>query len=104
MCTVHTGIYIAVYIAGRLREWTSQMARQRLISKRFPSSRAPARSIGNSCEDVCAICLDPKTDGQLLRKMACEHDFHMQCFDTLIHHSLKSEMVRCPMCRALELL
>mmetsp|Transcript_67908 Transcript_67908/g.221068 ORF Transcript_67908/g.221068 Transcript_67908/m.221068 type:complete len:130 (-) Transcript_67908:27-416(-) len=102
MCAVFTGIYIAVSIAGRLRAWTSQRARQRRINKRFPSLMVPARNIGKSCEDLCAICLDPKTDGQLLRKMACEHYFHIQCFDTFIQHSLKSEMVHCPVCRAFE--
>mmetsp|Transcript_67907 Transcript_67907/g.221066 ORF Transcript_67907/g.221066 Transcript_67907/m.221066 type:complete len:130 (-) Transcript_67907:334-723(-) len=104
MCAVFTGIYIAVSIAGRLRAWTSQRARQRRINKRFPSLMVPARDIGKPCEDVCAICLDPKANGQLLKKMACEHDFHVQCFDTFIHHNLMSEKVRCPMCRALELL
>mmetsp|Transcript_134400 Transcript_134400/g.429397 ORF Transcript_134400/g.429397 Transcript_134400/m.429397 type:complete len:187 (+) Transcript_134400:65-625(+) len=100
---VALGCLIGRFVMISYQSWTSQRMRHKSIEQRFPAFGASARE---GSEDLCAICLEEKIDSQLLRKMACNHDFHMQCFDEwLLHsHNQKSEGVCCPLCRTRELL
>jgi hypothetical protein len=54
-----------------------------------------------SADDMCCICLEPKTEGDRLRQMPiCLHDFHVACFDSWCStQSAKSSGLKCPLCR-----
>ncbi|KAG6396602.1 hypothetical protein SASPL_142755 [Salvia splendens] len=44
----------------------------------------------------CAVCLNRLARGDRVRRLACRHVFHKDCFDGWLHHLNFS----CPLCRA----
>ncbi|XP_042019521.1 E3 ubiquitin-protein ligase RHA2A-like [Salvia splendens] len=44
----------------------------------------------------CAVCLNRLARGDRVRRLACRHVFHKECFDGWLHHLNFS----CPLCRA----
>lgn len=44
----------------------------------------------------CVVCLDRFADGDTVRKLACRHVFHKDCFDGWLGHM----NLNCPLCRA----
>lgn len=46
-------------------------------------------------EACCAICLGDFVDGELLRRLPCNHAFHRGCVDRWLQHNR-----RCPLCTA----
>ncbi|KAL0430190.1 UNVERIFIED_CONTAM: E3 ubiquitin-protein ligase RHA2A [Sesamum radiatum] len=44
----------------------------------------------------CVVCLNRMGDGDRVRKLACRHVFHKDCFDGWLDHLNFS----CPLCRA----
>lgn len=51
-------------------------------------------SANNSEESQsCSICLADYIDGDLMRRLPCQHDFHRRCIDKWLHRNK-----RCPLC------
>ena len=46
-------------------------------------------------DSICAICHEELSKGSIVRKLRCNHDFHMYCIDRVLENS-----ITCPMCRA----
>jgi hypothetical protein len=44
--------------------------------------------------DYCSICLDNFNEMTILRKLICNHSFHIECIEKWL-----SENTNCPMCR-----
>lgn len=44
----------------------------------------------------CVVCLNQLDEGDLVRKLACRHVFHKECFDGWLHHL----NFNCPLCRS----
>ncbi|KAI3733911.1 hypothetical protein L6452_13369 [Arctium lappa] len=44
----------------------------------------------------CVVCLNRLTDGEQVRKLACQHVFHKECFDGWLDHL----NFNCPLCRS----
>lgn len=44
--------------------------------------------------DYCSICLDNNNENMILRKLVCNHIFHINCIEKWL-----SENTNCPMCR-----
>lgn len=42
----------------------------------------------------CAVCLCSYENGEMMRKLPCEHEFHMKCIDQWL-----TQRTTCPMCR-----
>lgn len=51
------------------------------------------KSVGEECEECCAICLQELMEGESVRILACEHTFHQQCCDEWL--KVKGT---CPLC------
>ena len=51
------------------------------------------RNRGNSSGDVCAICLSPYDNNDILRCLPCQHRFHIECIDSWL-----SVSATCPLC------
>ncbi|XP_022878917.1 E3 ubiquitin-protein ligase RHA2A-like [Olea europaea var. sylvestris] len=55
-----------------------------------------------SCDGVdgagsdCVVCLNQLVGGDLVRKLACRHVFHKECFDGWLHNL----NFNCPLCRS----
>ncbi|KAI8322191.1 ring finger protein 13, partial [Martensiomyces pterosporus] len=47
----------------------------------------------------CSICLEPFSDRQLLRHLACGHPFHAVCIDKWFSQNAQKDPV-CPLCQA----
>ena len=52
--------------------------------------------------EECPICLEPFTQGSIVRIMLCEHEFHHDCLESalLSDFSRTGHVPRCPCCRA----
>lgn len=48
-----------------------------------------------SASSDCVVCLDRFAEGDTVRKLACRHVFHKDCFDGWLHQMNLS----CPLCR-----
>ncbi|KAI3785750.1 hypothetical protein L1987_44875 [Smallanthus sonchifolius] len=44
----------------------------------------------------CVVCLNSLADGEQVRKLACRHVFHKECFDGCLDHL----NFKCPLCRS----
>ncbi|KAK9765173.1 hypothetical protein K7432_006706 [Basidiobolus ranarum] len=51
---------------------------------------------GDSMYPVCSICLDDFCEGDLVKRLPCQHDFHLKCADVW----LTTRCNRCPLCKA----
>jgi len=58
----------------------------RFVREKFPCS-------GHE-ESVCTICLDPFRDGETVRRLPCQHIFHLTCVDLWLQKCAKCPM-RC---------
>mmetsp|Transcript_119430 Transcript_119430/g.211123 ORF Transcript_119430/g.211123 Transcript_119430/m.211123 type:complete len:298 (-) Transcript_119430:57-950(-) len=47
----------------------------------------------NACGTTCAVCLDELEEGDVARKLPCEHHFHKGCIDRWLQRNK-----RCPLC------
>ena len=45
-------------------------------------------------EDMCAVCLEPRIEGQMVRTLMCLHTFHVSCIDPWLRTSKL-----CPVCQ-----
>ncbi|KAF2707814.1 hypothetical protein K504DRAFT_383374 [Pleomassaria siparia CBS 279.74] len=52
----------------------------------------------HSSDDDCTICLEPLSEGQVLKMNGCHHFFHYSCIFDLIN-SNHTSCKRCPVCR-----
>ena len=46
--------------------------------------------------DICSICIDDMTEGDKIRKLRCNHCYHIHCIETLV---LEYKKQKCPNCR-----
>ncbi|KAL2558971.1 E3 ubiquitin-protein ligase [Forsythia ovata] len=51
---------------------------------------------GDGAGSDCVVCLNRLGDGDHVRKLACRHVFHKECFDGWLHHL----NFNCPLCRS----
>lgn len=68
--------------------------------ERFPSyvvekKKSLSSASNDQHEDICSICLEPRTIGNIVRTLPCLHTFHAECIDPWL---LKSPL--CPICKA----
>mmetsp|Transcript_76938 Transcript_76938/g.222432 ORF Transcript_76938/g.222432 Transcript_76938/m.222432 type:complete len:180 (+) Transcript_76938:109-648(+) len=64
-----------------------------------PASPFRAKDVGaNIVPDLCCVCLEAHSDGELVRRLPCGHEFHVKCIDAwlLRGHGMSSS---CPTCR-----
>ncbi|KAF8405064.1 hypothetical protein HHK36_009961 [Tetracentron sinense] len=54
-----------------------------------------ARSSGRHTGEICAICLEDYRDGETLRVLPCQHEFHASCVDSW----LTKWGTFCPVCK-----
>lgn len=59
----------------------------------LPRMRFSAKHSADSSNDCCAVCLCDYKEGDLLRKLPCEHRFHQCCADEWLRRNK-----RCPLC------
>jgi hypothetical protein len=72
----------------------SPLARGRLIATALPGS-AVACADDDACSgDVCSVCLDSYTAGQMVRRLRCAHTFHADCIEPWLEAH-----TTCPCCR-----
>mmetsp|Transcript_32708 Transcript_32708/g.82997 ORF Transcript_32708/g.82997 Transcript_32708/m.82997 type:complete len:242 (+) Transcript_32708:68-793(+) len=93
---------VATYLAGL---YFFCWSRRRSPSKRCEITDfqilCPAIVLGSSTkdeDDVCAICLEPKVEGQECRILRCLHGFHKQCIDTWWLQD-SGNSLKCALCR-----
>ncbi|XAR72302.1 hypothetical protein NMG60_11018893 [Bertholletia excelsa] len=68
-----------------------QLSLNRDLSYRYSSG-----DCGDAAGSDCVVCLSPFSEGEHVRKLACRHIFHKDCFDGCLDHL----GFRCPLCRA----
>ncbi|CAA3020370.1 E3 ubiquitin- ligase RHA2A-like [Olea europaea subsp. europaea] len=51
---------------------------------------------GDGASSDCVVCLNRLGEGDRVRKLACLHVFHKECFDGWLHHL----NFNCPLCRS----
>lgn len=54
-----------------------------------------ARSSDKYTREVCAICLEDYKDGEILKSLPCQHEFHLGCVESW----LKKGGLFCPVCK-----
>ncbi|RKO88643.1 hypothetical protein BDK51DRAFT_10140, partial [Blyttiomyces helicus] len=60
-----------------------------------PSNPSPAKHQTLPVDPDCAICMDPFEDSDRVRRLPCNHIFHVGCIDVW----LVKETAACPLCR-----
>lgn len=68
---------------------SEQLNLNRVFSYRFDGGEGSTGS-------ECVVCLNRLTEGDHVRKLACCHVFHKECFDGWLHH----HNFNCPLCRS----
>ena len=48
----------------------------------------------------CSLCLEPLAEGQRVRTLACQHQFHTKCIDRWLGDAQAHQRRRCPLCNA----
>ncbi|XP_042475093.1 E3 ubiquitin-protein ligase RNF13-like [Macadamia integrifolia] len=65
-----------------------------LIDAQSPAIRYYDNGSGDELKE-CAVCLMKLEDGDEMRVLQCNHDFHKECLDQW----LEKEQLTCPLCR-----
>ncbi|KAL1919793.1 uncharacterized protein VTP21DRAFT_1724 [Calcarisporiella thermophila] len=60
-------------------------------------SNSSASSAKDEPEDVCPICLEVVGEGELVRRLDCQHEFHVDCIDQWF---VGKQSSCCPTCKA----
>lgn len=71
------------------------LAEQLNINRLFSHTYSGNKDEGVSCSD-CIVCLNRFSKGDHVRKLACCHVFHKECFDGWLDHM----NFNCPLCRS----
>eukprot|EP00611_Tribonema_gayanum_P021750 TRINITY_DN4243_c0_g1_i1.p1 TRINITY_DN4243_c0_g1~~TRINITY_DN4243_c0_g1_i1.p1 ORF type:complete len:580 (+),score=90.01 TRINITY_DN4243_c0_g1_i1:127-1740(+) len=66
-----------------------------LAADTHPDALQP-KQLHSSCDDSCAICLEPYIAQDRLRMLPCSHLFHVNCIDSWLR---SSSPPACPMCK-----
>ncbi|KAJ4966534.1 hypothetical protein NE237_018383 [Protea cynaroides] len=77
----------------RAFEGTKRNSLLSLIDAQHPAIRYSGNSGGESKE--CAVCLTKFEEGDEVRELQCNHEFHKGCLDQW----LERDQVTCPLCR-----
>ncbi len=72
-------------------------AQEELVCRELPAFRCSVPT--DVSGDLCCICLEAKRDGQMLCKLGCGHDFHVDCVGYWVESRSTRSRVSCPMCR-----
>mmetsp|Transcript_55750 Transcript_55750/g.156451 ORF Transcript_55750/g.156451 Transcript_55750/m.156451 type:complete len:160 (+) Transcript_55750:184-663(+) len=95
---------IIVSCAQRLPWWpfgpdekAPSLVKEDTIERTFPQ-RAQLLDLTPGQSQMCAICLQPVSQGEMLRELQCEHQFHALCIMAWLTHEPRTS-VRCPLCR-----
>lgn len=73
-----------------------------LESARITALQGLPRSVwdGGATGDVCVLCIDAYSNGDLLRRLPCNHSFHAGCIDHWLIRGLAHQKRSCPLCKA----
>ena len=74
------------------RGLTAKQVRTLPVSS-YHSSRASSHGQNGEAEDLCAVCLGPLLEGELVRLLQCRHVFHQLCLDGWL-----ARRAVCPLC------